>query len=287
MVVEDVAEFRFVPELAPSDADGLHRVFPAGPGADVEIVDMLLNVEVAGEPGVIIPVAELVVHVGPSGLALLVPDGAAVVVGVEGVQVSDVAVVDALHDGAEAVAVAQAEAADNTEALFPGEFAGLEDGAHAGGVDGDRFFREDMFAGFNGSLEVHGTEVGRGGEEDAVDPAFNDLPEGVPAGEAPLGGDVDFSLERGNGLEGVMTFVEPVLEEVTHGGEPDVGVGLQGLRCGACSTASAADEAHLDEVGPGGVDSERGGDRGGSGGLEECASAGGGCIFHGALMVSG
>ena len=58
-----------------------------------------------------------------------------------------------------------------------------------------------------------------------------------------------------------MTFVEPILEEVAHGGEPDVGVGLQGLGGGSCATAPATDEAHLDEIGPGGVDSERDGDR--------------------------
>ena len=74
------------------------------PGADVEEVDVLLDVEVAGEPGEVVPVAHLPVHVGPVGLALLDPDAAAVVVGLQRVDLADRAVVDPLDDLLEPVA---------------------------------------------------------------------------------------------------------------------------------------------------------------------------------------
>ena len=44
------------------------------PGADIEIVDVLLDVEVARQPGEVVPVAHLPFHVGPVGLAWLNPD---------------------------------------------------------------------------------------------------------------------------------------------------------------------------------------------------------------------
>ena len=66
------------------------------PGADVEEVDVLLDVEIAREPGEVVPVAHLPGHVGPVGLPRLDPDAAAVVVGLQRVNVADLAVVDAL-----------------------------------------------------------------------------------------------------------------------------------------------------------------------------------------------
>src|SRR5207302_7569074 len=50
------------------------------PGAEVEEVDVLLDVEVAGEPGEVVPVPHLVGHLGPVGLPGLVPSATAVVV---------------------------------------------------------------------------------------------------------------------------------------------------------------------------------------------------------------
>ena len=63
---------------------GLDRVLVLhDPGADVEEVDVLLDVEVAGEPGEVVPVPHLVSHLGPVGLPRLGPAAAAVVVGQE------------------------------------------------------------------------------------------------------------------------------------------------------------------------------------------------------------
>ena len=115
-MVVDVAVLRLGEHLPAAHADGLDRVLVLHhPGADVEEVDVLLDVEVAREPGEVVPVAHLVVHVGPVGLARLGPAAAAVVVGEQRDDLADRPVVDAPDGLAEAVVVAQAEAGDDRE----------------------------------------------------------------------------------------------------------------------------------------------------------------------------
>ena len=71
-------------------ADGLDRVLLVhDPRADVEEVDVLLDVEVAGEPGEVVPVPHLVNHLGPGRLLGLGPAAAAVVVGQQGGDLAD------------------------------------------------------------------------------------------------------------------------------------------------------------------------------------------------------
>src|SRR5262245_40783410 len=65
------------------------------PGADVEEVHVLLDVEVAAQPGEVVPVAHLPGHVGPTLLAAADPDAAAIVVGLQRDGVADFAVADA------------------------------------------------------------------------------------------------------------------------------------------------------------------------------------------------
>ena len=91
-VVVDVAVLRPGAHLPAAHADGLDRVLVLHhPGADVEEVDVLLDVEVAREPGEVVPVAHLVLHVGPVRLPRLGPAAAAVVVGLKSVTTSPIA----------------------------------------------------------------------------------------------------------------------------------------------------------------------------------------------------
>ena len=83
-VVVDVAVLRAGEHLRPPMPMASYRILVLHhPGAHVEEVDVLLDVEVAREPGEVVPVAHLVGHVGPVGLARLGPAAAAVVVGLE------------------------------------------------------------------------------------------------------------------------------------------------------------------------------------------------------------
>ena len=54
--------------LPAAHADGLDRVRADRPVDHVEVVDVLLDDVVAGEPGEVVPVAELLLHVGSSSL---------------------------------------------------------------------------------------------------------------------------------------------------------------------------------------------------------------------------
>ena len=88
-------------------------------------------------------------------------------------------------------------------------------------------------------------------------------------------GDVDFG--GGEFLERGEAGLEAVGEDVGHGGEADVGIGLQGLCGGAGAAAAAADEADFEDavVGRGvfcGVAESGGGD--------EAANGGGGGVFE-------
>ena len=95
-VVVDVAVLRPGAHLPPAHADGPDGVAVLhDPGADVEEVDVLLDVEVAREPGEVVPVPHLVRHLGPVRLLGLGPAAAAVVVGEERDDLADGAVVDA------------------------------------------------------------------------------------------------------------------------------------------------------------------------------------------------
>src|SRR5262249_10542480 len=103
-MVEDLAEFRPGEHLTPAHADGLYRIFFFhDPRAGIQEMDMLLDIEVAREPGEVVPVAHLVEHLGPAGLFGLVPAPAAIVVGQQGHDFAHGTVVEASHGLAEAV----------------------------------------------------------------------------------------------------------------------------------------------------------------------------------------
>jgi hypothetical protein len=57
-------------------------------------VHVLLDVEIARQPGEVVPVPHLIQHLGPVGLLGLVPASASVVVGQERDDVTDGSVVD-------------------------------------------------------------------------------------------------------------------------------------------------------------------------------------------------
>src|SRR5207244_1754429 len=97
-VVVDVAELGTGADLPAAHAVAAHRILVAqGPGADVEVVDVLLDVEIARQPGEVIPVAHLPFHVGPVFLPRKHPDAATQVVRLQGTDVPDGAVVQPAH----------------------------------------------------------------------------------------------------------------------------------------------------------------------------------------------
>ena len=131
-------------------------------------MDVLFDYVIAPQPGEVIPIAELPFHVAPAGFALDDPDLAAIPIRAAIDDLADGAVLDALDRLVVFALVPPLRAGHDAEVFLPGEFPSLDDHAHAVSIHGRRFFHEDMFARLDGRLEVHGTEVRRGGKDDIV-----------------------------------------------------------------------------------------------------------------------
>ena len=168
-MIEDMAKLFAGPHLPAAVTARLDRRFILhGPGHLVEAVNVLLDDVIARQPGEIEPVAQLPFHVAPVRLARLVPQCARVVGAVQGHNVADGAVVDALHRLALGVFVAITEAGHNRQILLLRFTARFEDGANAGRVDGYGLFAEDVFAGGDGGLEMCRPKVRRRAEQHHV-----------------------------------------------------------------------------------------------------------------------
>ena len=105
------------------------------------------------------------------------------------------AVVNAADEFAEAIGASQAESGDDREVFLLRLRARGQDAPHAGGIDGHRFFGEDVQPGRDGRLQVHRTEMRRRGQEHHVHAAGNQLLIGVEADELPLGGHGNFPAD--------------------------------------------------------------------------------------------
>ena len=139
---------------AATAGDAVHGIFIAHrPGHFVQFVHKHLHDKIAGEPCVIIPVAHLVFHVAPAGLALgELGHAPAVPGGFQGLQVADLAVMQTLHHLLHAGFITPTETADHEGALRLGPGGTGEHTAHPGRIHGHRFFGKDMFLGGYGGL---------------------------------------------------------------------------------------------------------------------------------------
>ena len=77
------------------------------------------------------------------------------------------------------------------QVLLLGFFGRGQNHPHAGAVDGDRLFHEDVLAGLDGRLEMDRAEAGRRGQDHQVGTGVDRLLIGVEADELPLLGNVD------------------------------------------------------------------------------------------------
>src|SRR5207253_7876192 len=109
----DVAVFAPRADLPAAEADGFDGVFTLQPRADIEVVDVLLDVEITREPGEVVPVAHLPSHVAPLRLPRLDPDRAAIVVGLQILDFADLAVVNPLDRFHKRIAVAKTQSGND------------------------------------------------------------------------------------------------------------------------------------------------------------------------------
>src|SRR5262245_28070518 len=124
-------------------------------------MDMLLDDEIAREPGEVKPVAHLPLHVAPAALALAVPQGAGVVRGLDGDDIADGAVVDTVHDLAHRGMVAPAEAGNHGQAISLGFPTRGLNAADTGTIHGHRLLGEDVLARPHRRFQVSRPEMRR------------------------------------------------------------------------------------------------------------------------------
>ena len=189
--------FGSVRALPAAGADGLDRVRVHHPVRDVDVVDVLLDDVIAGEPGEIQPVANLPLDVcSRPGCRVVAPEAALVPIHLSAQDFADRAVVDPL-DRRDVLGLMPALRADaDAKALLFREFIRREHGPDAGRVDRDRLLGEDVLARVDGGRQVCRPETGWRGEDDVVDVGRQDFLVGVEAGERPVVGDLVLGSER-------------------------------------------------------------------------------------------
>ena len=283
-VVVDVAVLRVGAHLAAAHRGGVgRRAVLLGPEDLVHRMDRLLDQVVAAEGRVVVPVAELILHVGPLRLALLVPELAGEVGRVHVERVADVPGEDAVVDRAVAEGGAPAEAAGEAQPLLLHLVGRGQHRARTRRVDRDRLLGEDMAAALHRRGQVLRTEHRGRGEQHHV-AGVDDVLVGVEADEPALLGDVDLIGEVP--AEAGVAGVEAVAEEVAHRPQHHAGVGADGVHRGTGAAAAAANQADLELVaaaGEGTAADHRQRGHAGAGGLQETTPghAGGGVSGRG------
>ena len=207
---------------------------------------MLLDDVVARQPGEVEPVAHLVFHLAPLGIAPAVPERAGEVVLVHGDDIADGPVLDSLHRLADAVVVAPAEAGDEVQALLLGGPGRFQHVAHAGRVDRHRLLAEDVLAGRDRRLEVVRAEMGRRAEQDHVDVGRHYLLVGVEADEAVIVGHVHLVAEVDGKL--ALGRLDLVGKGVGQHGQLRVLVGPHRVDRRPLAASAAADQRDLDGI---------------------------------------
>ena len=245
-VIEDASGFFPFTHFGAGHAHGADGVSVLDPVDDVDVMKAHIDVDVAALPGEVELVVELVLEFVPFGAAwehgsggAHVPEGARVV------ELADGSVLDPF-DGFEVTEFVTALEADTDfEVLFLGVFCCSENAPDSDGIEGDRFFHEDVFSLFDGFLEHGGAEGARGGEDDDVT-GGDGLFVSLESEEDPFFWNIHFvAVLSGEILE---RFLNLFVEEFGDCDEFDVGAGFEGLVCGAGGTSAAADHGQFERA---------------------------------------
>ena len=179
----------------------------------VDVMNVLLEDVVATNPCEMIPVLDLVIHFRPFRLAVDEPDAGTVPITLGGHDVPDETLLDLFLGGEVVFLIAALETYDHFEVLLFCLFRIFKNHAAAGGIGGDGFFHEDMFACLDGSLEHEGPEARRGGEDDRIG-VLDGFLIGFQSHEFAVVRDVDFGSMLG--LQGGKSGLQAVRESVGH-----------------------------------------------------------------------
>ena len=218
---------------------------------------MLLDDVVAAQPGEVVPVAHLVLHLGLVLLVRLEPEHALVPVAAAGRDVADFAAVDALHRFEVAGLVAPLRAGDDRAGPFPWPSRRLPARRGCPGRRCRRGFSVKMFLpAATAARRWIGPEAGRRGQHDVIDVRHVDqLLVGVQADEAALLGMSTLLPSFLTSSSLATLFMRPLRQPLRRSSKAsarammfDVGGGVHDVVGGAAAAAAAADQADLDGV---------------------------------------
>ena len=167
--------------------DAGREAVAGGPAQAVDRVDGLLHDVITRDPREVPPVAHLELHVGPAGLAWLLAEGAAEVVGVDAGDLAELAGVDAVEGGAHPVVVAPAESDEAGEALVARHLGRCQDAAQPRTIHRNRLLRKRVLALLNRVRQMHRPEARISAEQHHIDLTVDHGLVRVKAGEAALG----------------------------------------------------------------------------------------------------
>jgi hypothetical protein len=204
-------------------------------------VDVLLDVVIAGEPGEVIPVANLVLHLGFIGLALEAFARVAEPVSAHRDDVADGSVLQTLDHLAVTRLVPALKADADFQILFLC-FLGVASTRRMPGASvATGFLHEDVLALAHRFLEVKRAEAGRGGENHHIG-ARDGLLVAIEAEKLPLARNVHVIGVRL--LQRAETGLQFLLLHIGHGDELEIGVGIERLVGRARAAPAATDERH-------------------------------------------
>ena len=245
-VVEDVTVLLAGTGLAPADTEDRGRVCLERPVGDIDVVHVLLDDVVTGEPRVVEPVAQLILHLAARGLRLTHPETTHVPVDACGHRLADRTIVDPLHRLEVALLVAALRTCNNG-ALLRVSFLGRSDHLpDASRIDGNGLLHEDVLVAGDGSLEMHRPEARRRRQDHVVAVSCDDVLVGVPAGETVrlIGDRPVTEAFVPDLLELVARTLQAISEDVAHGVDAHILGGLQ--RVDSCAGPAAATPDHPD-----------------------------------------
>ena len=165
-------------------ADRLDGRLSQDPQHRVEMVDVLLDNDVAGQPGPVDPVTNHVFHLRPARLPGPIPQGPLVAKRTNRRDVANRTVAHAFADFDARQLATQLCAGQHREAQTRGAIGGRQDGVHARNVDRKRFLEEDVLTRINGGSKVHRPEMRRRGVEHHVDAGVEEFLVSVKTDEA-------------------------------------------------------------------------------------------------------
>ena len=169
VVIEDLTTFFAGADLASTLALGFDGRAVHEPVDHIEVMDVLFADVVTGEPVEVIPIVQLVFEFGLVWLTISGPNAVTIPVSAGQDDIADSSFVEHLDGRLVIGLVVALQSNGDGKFLFFGDFVGFEDTSNSWGICCDRFFHEDVFAGFDGSFEVKRAEAWRAGQDDQVD----------------------------------------------------------------------------------------------------------------------